>query len=237
MAIDPLSIIGLAAQGIKAGWGGISSLTGRSHQKNLWSNRPRLGITAGERDNDNLIRQMASSVELPGQRQYIDQMDEAVASGVYDAQRTASSSLGATQAAVDLNKKKMDAVRDLVGAFSEFKQQQKERLANWNSQKIDLEQQRWQQNEMLPWEIQMNEAVDRKKKGFEMFGKGLDSGLGMLGDLAGTKQMTDLYELLFGLGKYANKGNQSKPLQSGYDPQKKLQDTLSGMTNNIKINW
>lgn len=196
--MDALSIIGLAGQGAKTIVGGIQGLVGRKQQRDLWKNRPQLGITDGEKANDSLYGQMASLTEAPGERRAIQRMDEAVSGGIYDAQRTANSSLGATQAAVDLNMKKMDAIKDLAGSFSEFKQQQKERLASWNTEKIGLEQERFQVNKMLPWEIKMNEAVDRKTKGFEGMFKGIDSGLGMLGDIAGTKQMMEFYKEFYG---------------------------------------
>ena len=196
--LDPLSIIGMAGAGAKAIGGLISGSQGRKQQKNLWKNRPTLGVTAGERANDSLYGQMASATEMPGEKRAIQRMDEAVASGIYDAQRTSNSSLSATQAAVDLNSKKLEAIKDLAGQFSEFKMQAKERLGSWNNQKIGLEQERFQMNQMLPWEIKMNEAVGQKKAGFDMLAGGIDSGLGMVGDLAGTKQMMDVYKELYG---------------------------------------
>jgi hypothetical protein len=196
--LDPLSVIGLAASGAKATGGLISGIGGRRKQNELWRNRPTLGVTAGESLNDSLYGQMASATELPGEQRYRDQMGEAVASGIYDAQRTATSSLGATQAAVDLNSKKMDAIRDLAGQFAEYKTQRMSDLAKWNTQKIDLEQQRWDVNQYQPWNIKMNEAIGQKKAGFQAFGQGIDSGLGMLGDLAGTEQIMKVYKELYG---------------------------------------
>lgn len=198
MPLDPLSIIGIAASGAKAIGGLIGGIGGKRQQDRLWQSRPRLGVTDGERANSALYSQLASATSLPGEQNYLDKMNETVASGIYDAQRTANSSLGATQAAVDLNSRKLSAIQDLAGAFSEFKVRNKERLGQWNTQKIGLEQERFMQNEMLPWEIKMNETISRKKAGMEMLGSGVDSGLGIVGDLAGTKQMMDVYQQLYG---------------------------------------
>lgn len=234
--MDPLSIMGLAASGLKAGFGLLQGIGGRKRQKDLWANRPELSITEGEKSNDSLFRNLAASTELPGQQQYEGKLNEAYAGGVYDAQRTSTSSLGATQSAVDLAGKKMSAIQDLAGQFSEFKFQNQQNLANWNNQKTQLEQQRFQVNEYDPWGAKMNEAVGQKQAGFASFGSGVDSGAGMLNDMAGTNNYMKMYEKLY--GNYGGRGGASPIMPSpSFNPQANLNNTLSGMFGKIKPNW
>ena len=213
--IPGVSIASIVGSGVKMGVGLYNLIKGRKEQKRLWQSRPKLGVTEGERENESLFNQWASATSMPGEQNYIDKMNEAVAGGVYDAQRTANSSLGATQAAVDLNGKKIQAIQDLAGQFAEFKAKRQSDLASWNNRQSELEMQRWDVNEFQPWNIKMNEAISRKQAGMQAFGQGVDSGMGTLNDLAGTKSMMDVYQMMYGSGANAGVGNQSKPLQLG----------------------
>lgn len=232
--MDPLSIAALVAAGIKGVSGFVQGIGGARKQANLWQSRPQLGVTSGETANDSLYRQMASATELPGQNRAEQRMDEMYASGVYDAQKTSVSSLGATQSAVDLASKKMESIRDLAGMFSEYKDKQQQALAGWNNQKTNLETQRFDVNQMQPWGMKMNEAVSQKQAGFQSFGSGVDSGIGVLGDLAGTESMMEMYKSMYNFGGNGNKGgfgNQSKPLGSPYNPQQNLLNTLGRLSH------
>jgi len=195
--MDPLSIAALAASGVKAVGGLIQGIGGARKQRNLWNTRPQLGVTAGETANDNLYNQMASATEMPGQRQFEDKLGQTYAEGVYDTQKGAISSLGATQGAVDLAGKKMQAVQDLAGQFAEYKAKRMDALGQWNNQKTNLETQRFDVNKMQPWGAKMNEAVSQKQQGFASAMGGLDSGLSTLSDIQGTQKYMDLYKSLY----------------------------------------
>ncbi len=199
MGMD-LNAVSLAASGIKAGIGLAQGITGMSAQKKLWRSRPVLGVTEGEKANDSLYRQLASATEIPGQARAEGKLSEAYSSGVYDAQRTANSSLGATQSAVDLASKKMNAVKDLAGQFADYKAQRMDALAGWNKEKIGLDQQRFDINQLQPWNTKMNEAIAQKQAGFGSAGSAVDSGLGMLNDMAGTKKLEEMFKSLYGNG-------------------------------------
>lgn len=191
-----MSSLGIFANGAKAISGAIQGSKGRKDQKNLWNNMPLLGVTAGEKANDSIYGQMASTTEFPGQRQAIDRLNETTATGIYDAQRTANSSLGATQAAVDLNTKKMQAVQDLAGMFSEYKTKRMDALAGWNEKKTDLENQRWDINTYRPWGMKMNEAVDSKKKGFQSMWEGIDGTVAGIDDMVGTAKYMEILKMI-----------------------------------------
>ena len=195
--MDPISIAMLAGSGIKAIGGLIQGIGGRKKQRSLWANRPQLGVTEGETANDALYSQMASATEMPGQRQFESKLGETYATGVYDTQKTAISSAGATQSAIDLSSRKTQAIQDLAGQFAEFKAKRQDALAGWNREKVGLEQQRFQVNEFDPWNVKMNEAVGQKQAGFASMGSGLDTGLGVLGDLQGTAMYLKLLEKLY----------------------------------------
>ncbi len=197
--MDPLTIsmlIGGGANLLKGIFGAAQGIGGAQRQKELWQNRPQLGITEGERANDSLYKQMASATEMPGQKQAESKLDRAVAEGVYGAQQGAVSSLGAQQASVDLAAKKIAAVSDLAGQFAEFKAQRQDALGAWNRQKTELEQQRWNVNEYEPWNIKMNEAVAAKQAGMQAFGQGVSGAGAAYSDFAGTNQYLKILQAM-----------------------------------------
>lgn len=226
MALGALAIASLIGTAAKAVGGGIQGLFGAKKQKDLWANRPLLGVTEGEKANDQLYKQMASSTEMPGQRRFEEKLGETYSQGVYDTQKTATSGIGATQSAVDLASKKMAAVRDLAGQFADYKAQRMDALGRWNNEKTNLEQERFNVNELTPWGIKMNEAVDQKQQGFNAMGQGIDQGMGMLNDLAGTNAYMEIVRSLYEQDWGKTKGNQSAPLKSNYNPQQNLMNTV-----------
>ena len=234
--MDPISIASLVASGIKGIGGLIQGGIGARKQRNLWEERPMLGVTEGEKANDNLYRQMAASVEMPGQKQFESKLGETYAEGVQSAQQGAISSLGAQQSAVDLAGKKMEAIRDLAGTFAEYKERRKEALGQWNQQSTELEQQRFQVNQYEPWGIKMNEATGQKQAGFGAAGQGIDQGLGMLGNLAGTNAYMKILQEMQKVNGL-NKGNTSSPLKNTYSPQDNLMNTLKGLVPKPNISW
>lgn len=230
--MDPISIASLVAAGVKGIGGLIQGIGGANKQKNLWNNRPQLGVTAGETANDNLYNSMANVTEMPGQSQFVNKLDQTYAEGVSNAQKTAVSSLGATQGAIDLSGKKMDAIQNLAGQFAEFKNQRQSALSQWNNQKSQNEMQRFQVNQYDPWQMQYGQAVGQKQAGFNNMGSGVDTGLGIMGDMAGTNK---LMEMLQGMqtnwGQQNFKSTQSSPLGNTYNPQENLLKTLSGLVH------
>jgi hypothetical protein len=180
------AIIGLAGSAAKMIGGGIQASRAKKRQNELWANRPQLGMTEGERQNNALYEKMANATQLPGYNNIMGNLDQSVASGIYDAQKSSISSLGATQAAVDLNSKKMDALRDLAGMFAEYKTGRMDALGRWNSMRADYETQRFDVNQFQPWGMQMNESVAGKKAGVTALGQGLDSGLSLIQNNAGS---------------------------------------------------
>lgn len=237
--MDPLSIAALAGMAVKAGvniWQGIK---GQKQQKDLWANRPQLGVTAGETAANTLYEQQAAATEMPGQRQFEDKMSQTMAEGIEASQRTSQSSLGATDTATKLAMAKIQSIQDLSSMFAEYKQKRMDQLAQWKEKQIDLEQQRFQVNKYEPWNIKMNEAVDRKKAGWEGLMGTADQGLGMLTDLAGTKMYTDaikgMYEQPQGVTNF--KGSlMGSPIQGAMFPnaQEDLLKTAKGLRVNPK---
>lgn len=226
------SLLGTAA---KAGVGIGQLIKGSRDSKRLWKTMPTLGVTQGEKLNNNLYSQMASATELPGQRQYLEKIDQNNADALYQVQRSANSPYSATQAAMNLAQQKNNAVRDLALNFAQFKQQRMEDLAGWNKERINLDQQRWKTNFYDPWNMKMNEASEMKKAGMSNLFGAVDTGMGMLNDMAGTAQMMEIYKRMFpntnGIGGTAMKDNRGT-LMKGSIPA-----PFSGLANNIKVNF
>lgn len=196
-ALGPLGWGMMGVSALKGIFGAIQSIKGRKEQKKLWADRPQLGVTAGETEGTSLYKQMAAATEMPGQRRAEEKLGQAYAEGVSDISKTAISSLGATKGAVDLSGKKMQAIQDLAGQFAEYKSRRQDALGQWNRQRTELETQRFQVNQYEPWGQRMNEAVSRKQAGFGAFGGAIDSTLGFLGDLQGTKQYMEMIKSLY----------------------------------------
>ena len=197
MALGALAIANLVAQGGKALFGLGQGIVGASKQKKLWADRPQLGVTAGEKEATNLFKQSASATELPGQRRAEEKLGQTYAEGVSDAQKTATSSLGATKSAVDLAGKKMDAIQSLAGSFAEYKAQRQDALANWDKQRVGLENERFQYNIADPFAMKYGESIGKKQEGFSSALGSVDKGLGYLNDLQGTQQYMDILKSLY----------------------------------------
>jgi hypothetical protein len=203
----------------------VQMIAGLIKKRQLQKNRPKLGVTAGETENTNLFKQAASATEMPGQRQFESKLGQATAEGIYDSGRSAISSLGATQSAIDLTGKKIQAIQDLAGQFAEFKQQRLNALANWNQQRIELEQQRFKVNTFDPWMQQYGEAVGNYQNGFNTFIQGGERIAGAVGSGQGGQSQ--------GYGGGVQQ-TMSSPLSTNYSPQNNLNNTLSGYRGQIK---
>ena len=221
----------LVAGGIKGIGGLIQGIGGARKQRDLWNNRPQLGVTAGETANNSLYKQMASATTMPGQQQQEERLGQTYAEGVNNVQQSANSSLNATQGAIDLAGKRMQATQDLAGMFAEYKQKAMNNLGQWNNQQSQNEMQRFQVNQFDPWQMKYGEAVGQKQAGFANAMSGLDSQLGTLGNIQGTDAMMNAIKAIqtnqFGGGLKSN--FQSKPVGGAYNPQQNLLNTLSGL--------
>ena len=187
----------LVAGGIKGIGGLIQGIGGARKQRDLWNNRPQLGVTAGETANNSLYKQMASATTMPGQQQQEERLGQTYAEGVNNVQQSANSSLNATQGAIDLAGKRMQATQDLAGMFAEYKQKAMNNLGQWNNQQSQNEMQRFQVNQFDPWQMKYGEAVGQKQAGFTNAMNGLDSGLSTLSNLKGTNSMMALLKSMY----------------------------------------
>ena len=187
----------LVAGGIKGIGGLIQGIGGARKQRDLWNNRPQLGVTAGETANNSLYKQMASATTMPGQQQQEERLGQTYAEGVNNVQQSANSSLNATQGAIDLAGKRMQATQDLAGIFAEYKQKAMNNLGQWNNQQSQNEMQRFQVNQYDPWMMKYGEAVGQKQAGFTNAMNGLDSGLSTLSNLKGTNSMMALLKSMY----------------------------------------
>lgn len=206
MPIAPAVVAAIISAVGSMGAAGINASSNNKKTKKedkLWDSRPSLGITNGEKANDFLFNSSAYNTEMPGQGRYEQKLDEAYASGVSNAQQSAISSLGATQSAVDLAGKKMEAIRDLGGMFAEYKAQRQDALANWNKQKTENEIQRWDYNFNIPWQIKMNEAAAKKQNRANMASSFLGAGASSASKLIGTQMYT---KALQGMGNQGSSG-------------------------------
>ena len=210
----------------------VQMIAGLIKKRQLQKHRPTLGVTAGETENTALFKQSANATEMPGQRQFESKLGQATAQGIYDTGRSAVSSLGATQSAVDLTGKKMQAIQDLAGQFAEYKQQRLNALASWNQQRIDLEQQRFKVNTFDPWMQQYGEAVGNYQNGFQTF---IQGGETIAGSSGGGNQQGSFQNYNGGNSGLGTTGaSRLNSSNANYNPQNNLNNTLSNYKGSIK---
>ena len=179
--LNPLSI-GLGAA--KAAFGIGQAWKASRDLKNL--KMPKYSTPEEIGQVTDIFKQQAAATEMPGQKQFESNLGQAYAEGVGEAQKTASSSLMATGAAIDLSGKRMQAVQDLAGQFAEYKTQRQRDLAGALQTQADYKDQEFKLNEYDPYFIKRNELTDKRQAGVGNIFGGAESSLSMLNDLRGT---------------------------------------------------
>jgi ABC-type multidrug transport system permease subunit len=136
----------------------------------------------------NLARQMASSTELPGQRQYEDKLGQTQSEGVYNAMKFAKDSAAGQATAERLAQTKMQAIQDLGGMFAEYKYKNQQGLMNVMGQEAEDQRTKFQVNQYQPYMIKMNELTGQRQAGIDNLFGGVDSALSSAANFAGTNE-------------------------------------------------
>ena len=120
----------------------------------------------------------------------------------------------------------------------------KQNLAQAQNQMGALQDQAWDYNVNQPWQTKMTIANEKRQAGAQNLFGGMGDMASSVMNFAGTSNFMDIYKKLFpqvgtGMSDDAYSqfimGNARK--QSVVNPQNNLNNTLSGMAQNIKINY
>lgn len=144
-----------------------------------------------------IYNRQASATEMPGQKQFESNLDQAYSEGVSDVQKSAQSSLQVTGAAVDLSGKRMQAVQDLAGQFAEYKAARQRDLAGAKQNEADYKDQEFKLNQYDPYFIKRNELTGGRQAGVDSAFGGMQSALSMYSDLQGTDALMEVMKRMY----------------------------------------
>lgn len=236
--MDPITIEAIIS-GVSAlaqsGFGAAQAASGNKQFKKLLANRPNYEIP--QEYKDILARyQQAQSGDMPGYQQTLSNIGQAGARARGAAERGAISSASYGAQLGNLYQKELDAIQNLGIQQEQYKTSMLDKVAQAQGTLGAQKSEQWNLNQFLPWQTEMNRLGEKKQAGIQNLFSGLQSGIGNISDLMGTKYYSDMLNKLQTTGGATAGGFQS-PLLQGYNPQENLNKTLSGLTKNIKINY
>jgi hypothetical protein len=183
--MDPLSIgIALAAggnllQAIPQFVYGIQDRRKGKAMEEEVGERPQYTIPKSVDQMIGMYGQMAAQ-GLPGEDLMKQDIQAQTARTVGSAAQLADSPIGALTALGAAKEREMGALRDLQARASQYRAQTQQNYAQAVGQRSGYEQEQWRQNQLLPWEIDMNRAVQLQSQGagnvmggFDALGAGL----------------------------------------------------------------
>ena len=122
---------------------------------------------------------------------------------------------------------------------AQWRTQQKQNLIQGQQMMGQQQDVQFQTNQLDPWNMKANMANEQRQAGNQNLWNGLEGMSGNISQYAGTSAYLKALQAMNpnGVGGNGNGlgGGVSKPLQ-GYSPQDNLNNTLSNLTRQIKIN-
>jgi hypothetical protein len=136
----------------------------------------------------------ASQTGLPGEDIMKGDIQAQTARTAGMAGQIGDSSVGALTVLNAAQQRESQALRDLHVRSAQYRQQNKQNYIQAVGSRSQYEDQAWQQNQLLPWEIQMNRAMQYQTQGTGNIMGGLDSlgaGMAQAGSAYGTASIYD----------------------------------------------
>jgi hypothetical protein len=189
----------------------------------------------------NMRKAMAAQGQMPGQA-YAEQNIGAAASQARQASQEGAISSNVYQSQVgDIFSKQASAFQDLAAQSEQWQSQQKENLMNTLGKGAQYSDTEWQENQLRPWEMQMNQYQSQKQSGGANLWGGMEGMASGLASFAGTKYMQDILKGLQTGGTGSTTTGNKSPLlgyfgktnMNPYDPQKNLNTDLLNMLRGL----
>lgn len=240
MAIGALGVGALLSGGsalLQGIFGGVQAAKGNKGFNRAMANRPTYEIP-DEYKNILAQYQQAQAGNMPGYEQTLSQIGQSGARARGAAERGAISSASYGAQVGDLYQKELDAIQGLGIKQEEYKTSMMDRVAQAQGQMGAQKSEQWNINKFMPWQTEMNRFGEQKQAGIQNMFSGLQSGIGNLADLAGTKYYSDALAKLQNVGGASPIGGlKSNPLSNNYNPQQNLFNTTSDLLKKTKINF
>lgn len=218
-------------------FGAAQAARGNKGFNRAMANRPTYEIP-DEYKNILAQYQQAQAGNMPGYEQTLSQIGQAGARARGAAERGAISSASYGAQVGNLYQKELDAIQNLGIKQEEYKTSMLDRVAQAQGQLGQQKEQQFNINQFVPWQTETNRYGEMKQQGIQNMFSGIQSGIGSLADLAGTKYYSDALAKLqnvggtTGVGKTANMN-----AYQGYNPQQNLFNTTSDLLKKTKINF
>jgi hypothetical protein len=198
MAIGALGIGGLLNAGsslIQGIFGGIQAARANKRFKQTLANRPTYEIP--KEYQDILARyQQAYAGNMPGYQQTLSNIGQAGGRARGAAERGAISSTAYGSQVGDLYQKELDALQGLGVQQAQYKQAQLGNITQAEGAIAGQKEQQWNINKFIPWQTEMNRYGEQRQAGIQNLFAGIQSGVGNITDLIGTKYYVDQLKAL-----------------------------------------
>ena len=176
--------------------GGIQASRANKQFKKLNANRPQYEIPK-EYENILGMYKTAMAGNAPGYSQSLANMEQAGARARGAAERGAISSVSYGSQVSDIYQKELDAIQNLGVQQEQWKASQMQNVAGAQGMLGEQKAQQWNVNQYVPWQTEMNRLGEQKATGMQNLFQGIQSGLGGISDLLGTKYYTSVLKGLY----------------------------------------
>jgi hypothetical protein len=222
--------------------GGIQASRANKQFKRLSANRPQYEIPK-EYESILGMYKTAMAGNAPGYSQSLANMEQAGARARGAAERGAISSVSYGSQVSDIYQKELDAIQNLGVQQEQWKASQMQNVAGAQAAMGEQKAQQWNVNQYVPWQTEMNRLGEQRATGMQNLFQGIQSGLGGITDLIGTKYYTDAMKGLY--QQPSGKPNGTQPvlnyqsplLGSSVNPQQNMIGTLGNILKKTSIQY
>ena len=224
-----MMLLGLGMQGLggaikggtQLGMGIADRRRGREMEEAA-GDRPEYEIPESVEAMMNLYRQSAQS-GMPGYDIAKGDIQASTARTAGVAGQLADSPVAALTALGGAQDRELGALRDLNRRASEYQAMSQQNLARAYGQKAGYETEQWRQNELMPWEIQMNRAMQLQSGGKGNIMGAADSFGSTLAQGGGTMATMGMYNQMYpNMGAGAQAPQNTSPQTWPYSNQQNL---------------
>jgi hypothetical protein len=176
---------------------GIGALRANKRFNQTFANRPNYEIPE---EYGNILAQykQAYAGNMPGYGLMLGQTEQAGARARGAAERGAISSTSYGQQIGDIYQKELDAIQNLGIQQAQYKSGMLDKVTGAEGMMGQQKTEQWNLNKFLPWQTEMNRWGEKTKANTEGFWGAIQSGMGGVMDLLGTKYYADILGKLQG---------------------------------------
>ena len=167
-----LSITGMATGLAKMGFGIADTVKANRMEKGLTT--PKYEIPKGLEDYESLMKRNAQG-QMPGYDQEMAGIEQGTARTLTGVRQLASNQSSAMAGLLGSTSNQQDRVRELGVRALQYRQQQQQNLGQAYLQRAQAENQQFEYNQWLPWQMKKNQIQSLRGAGTQNIYGGLDS--------------------------------------------------------------